>query len=230
MNNAPKTMRRKSRNESPKSRPRRTHSAEPKRSTTAITAKKQNAVGEPLSSGTPKRRSRSSRPMPSRRTSDQLPEAEERSYLRSKKDVGLLGLFQVAGTTHVPPGTDERLKNELIDGSVELFWASGPEDAIDSMLLRLLVGLNNAAMTCLGRAASEAESLQARDLELRHGTKAAKVAADLVRVFDDRHNRGTPNVRQVNVHSGGRAIVGNVSQVEKTADPSDATERRDDED
>ena len=67
--------------------------------------------------------------------------------------------------------------------------ACGPTDAMKSILLRQLVALNNAAMDGYRRAA-QTDNLQARDVELRHATKATAAVAELISDF-----RCTPRSR-----------------------------------
>jgi len=96
--------------------------------------------------------------------------------------------------------------------SLMLYHGLEPRDSAESMLAALAVAMTNASMDCLGRAGRCGDSLPARDLNLRHGNKAALVARDLISALDSRRGR-TPKgvtVGKVNVGSGGQAIVGNV--------------------
>ena len=92
----------------------------------------------------------------------------------------------------------------------------------NSILVRQLVALNNAGMDGYRRAA-QTNKLEARDVELRHAMKATGAVAEIIRTLDARRGRGpkSVNVGQVNVESGGQAIVGSVEAPQR---PSRSTE------
>jgi hypothetical protein len=77
----------------------------------------------------------------------------------------------------------------------------------------LAASLTKANLDSLSQAAlSPALYPQLRDLNLRHGIKAAAVAAELVKALDNRGRDKSEKVTvgKVNVEAGGQAIVGNV--------------------
>ena len=129
----------------------------------------------------------------------------------SRPDEGTLAFYQVINSVNVAPGMSEGFVKVLREDALALYGACGPTDAIESILLRQLVALNNAGMDGYRRAA-QTNNLQARDLELRHAVKATAAVAELIRTLDARRGRGpkSVNVGQVNVEAGGQAIVGSV--------------------
>ncbi len=101
----------------------------------------------------------------------------------------------------------------LLDEAVAAYKLMNPADPADSAICRFIVALTNTGMDSLKRATAEAglPLIQERDLKL--GMKAATTLVELIKAFDSRPGRKPPNVSvgQVNVQSGGQAIVGNVS-------------------
>lgn len=106
---------------------------------------------------------------------------------------------------------------KLEDGAVALYLSLKPQDAVESVLGRLIVAGTNASMDSFGRAAQCDESLRARDLNLRLGFKGSAVVCDLLRFWESRRGRGGSNVKvgEVNVAAGGQAIVGTVQSGER---------------
>jgi hypothetical protein len=120
--------------------------------------------------------------------------------------------YQVAGSVSVAPGTDHTHEWQFRNDAIALYAAIEPRDAIESLLARLMVGLSNAVMDCLGRAAQSGNWLEPRKLNLGFAVKGGLAVTQIVKALD--HHRGQDRqkvtVGQVNVESGGQAIVGNV--------------------
>jgi hypothetical protein len=146
----------------------------------------------------------------------------------TKKKVGLPSNRVVFGgmvpqdvlvKTHLASVSPKRIMNgenfdqELQGGSLALYRSLAPRnaDAEDSVLATLAVSVTNVSLDCLARAVSS-DQLPTRDLNLRHGLKGVRVAAELIRALDSRRGRNQKavTVGNVNVGSGGQAIVGNV--------------------
>ncbi len=136
---------------------------------------------------------------------------------------------QLAETIPESDRGSETFKKSL-DEAVAAYKLMEPANPAESALCRLVIALTTAGMQSLGRATA-AEGLplsQERDLKL--GIKAAKSAAELITVLDSLRGRHqSVHVRQVNVHSGARAIVGNVSQPKRVS-PLNHSKDQDDED
>jgi hypothetical protein len=86
------------------------------------------------------------------------------------------------------------------------------------VLARVAVGLTNATMDGLQRAASS-QNLGARQTELRLSQKSAATLVDVLTLLEKRRGLGPQvSVGSVNVGSGGQAIVGNVQSSSKPED------------
>jgi hypothetical protein len=101
----------------------------------------------------------------------------------------------------------------MIKGPLDLYENIEKQDALDCMIAMIAASVASASLDCLSQAAhSSPGALKVRDLNLRHGIKAAAMVADLVKVLDNRRGAKSEKVTvgQVNVEAGGQAIVGNV--------------------
>jgi len=131
---------------------------------------------------------------------------------------------QVGLSVNVPQGTAPEHAALLQDGAIALYVSMEPRDAFESLLARLAVGLGNAAMDCLGRSAASVHSLKARDLDLRHATRAGLAVNEILKTL--RHNRDQDHqkvtVGAVTVQAGGQAIVGNVGSRERREQTQEA--------
>jgi hypothetical protein len=126
------------------------------------------------------------------------------------KPMAVAALLISAAGQHVE---HPKIKKMMTDGPFDLYKNIQKRDALDSMLAMLATSLTSASLDCLSQAAlSNPANLQVRDLNLRHGMKAAAVAAELVRALDNRRGEKSEKVTvgKVNVEAGGQAIVGNV--------------------
>jgi hypothetical protein len=118
-------------------------------------------------------------------------------------------------------GSSAKARDAWMTASVARYREFAPADATECLLASLCVGLQNAAMTSLEHAAWT-DVLPARTEELKNATRAAMAVADLLEALDRRRGRGnrTVAVGQVNVATGGQAIVGNVnSEVTHSTNP-----------
>ena len=114
------------------------------------------------------------------------------------------------------PDTNLGVQREI--GAIELYQDFKPVDATESVLARVAVGLTNATMDGLQRAASS-QNLGARQTELRLSQKSAATLVDVLTLLEKRRGLGPQvSVGSVNVGSGGQAIVGNVQSPSKPED------------
>lgn len=105
------------------------------------------------------------------------------------------------------------LKAEMAGATCDFYQRLDSQDARDSVLALLAVTVTNASLDCFALAARvPPDNLPVRELNLRHGLKAATAAAELIKALDDRHRDASDRVTvgAVNVETGGQAIVGNV--------------------
>lgn len=103
-------------------------------------------------------------------------------------------------------------EKDLVDGAVELYQSFKPVDAMESVLARIAVGLTNATMDGLERAARIGENPEARQMELKLSQKGAATVVGVLTLLEKHRglDRQKVSVGSVNVGSGGRAIVGHV--------------------
>jgi len=133
----------------------------------------------------------------------------------------LLLVAQLTSSARVAAFSIPRLEQRMMDDAIDLYRSLGPQDPIESLLGRLMIGVTNSSMDCLGRAARCNQSLPARDLNLRYGIKGTAVVADLVKVWESHRGQGRQNVTvgTVSVEAGGQAVVGNVEIGEQRKQP-----------
>ena len=138
--------------------------------------------------------------------------AEEDEALPDYRGLDGLTFSQVAYSVSLPPGMPPEEAYRYRDDAVGLYRNLHPTDALESVLVRTLVGLNNAVMESFERAAYDRTSSGARDVNLRHAMKGASVLSELAKTLDNRRGIGRQpvTVGQVKIESGGQAIVGNV--------------------
>ena len=113
----------------------------------------------------------------------------------------------------------KEIRDPGVHGAVELYHRLRPKNALESILSTLIINVSNAANDCLSQAARvRPQELEYRDLSLRHAFKGAAVVTQLIdaleRVRGSRSSHVT--VGNVNVESGGQAIVGTVHPVPST--------------
>ena len=98
--------------------------------------------------------------------------------------------------------------------AIRLFEELGPEDGIESMPARQMIGIQNAQHGCLYKAMHPEQSLKARVAYLDKAARLSEVFLKQVQALDKHRGHASQRVtvEHVTVESGGQAIVGNVSQ------------------
>src|SRR5262245_14750257 len=108
----------------------------------------------------------------------------------------------------------ENAKTETKMVPVDIFELIDPRDGLETVLTILLAKLTRTSIDLLSEAAglSIPAYSQLRDINLRHGIKAAALAADVIKTIDNRRRDKSDKVTvgKVNVEAVGQAIVGNV--------------------
>ena len=110
-----------------------------------------------------------------------------------------------ASTTVLPLG-----RASLGDTAVAAVTALGPRDAIEGMLGIQMVAAEITAMDCLKRASDLGQTLQVRDVNLRHAERLMMIWLRMQEALDRRRGRGPANVNVgnlLNVGPGGQAVV-----------------------
>jgi hypothetical protein len=121
-------------------------------------------------------------------------------------------LTEILSLIPVPPSMGDTQRDALYVKAIDLFESIGPADGIEGMLGVQMVGTHNATMECLRRAMIYDQSLEARKVYLSQAERLINLYTRHVDALARHRGGGRPNITvgQVNVESGGQAIVGNV--------------------
>jgi hypothetical protein len=95
---------------------------------------------------------------------------------RNKRPDPNLIAYQVRQT--IEPAIQGHQRTAIVGDALSLFHALRSVDAMESMVDRMLVGLNNTAMDCLARAFRTGNE-RARDINIRGANKSAKTFLEL---------------------------------------------------
>lgn len=110
------------------------------------------------------------------------------------------------------------ITKKIGEGAVDLYHGLEPQNGLEASISMLLVGVTNASLDCMSIAARvPPQEMECRELNLRYGLRGAQVAAQLAETLEKIRGKAPSNVNvgNVNVESGGQAIVGNVSAAGK---------------
>ena len=99
-----------------------------------------------------------------------------------------------------------------IDAAVKRYLAFEPTDAIESTRALLAVALPNSVMDGLGRASRAGLNPEVRQMDLKLSYMGAAISIDVMTALQSHRGSAEPKVSvgNVNVGSGGQAIVGHV--------------------
>jgi hypothetical protein len=99
-----------------------------------------------------------------------------------------------------------------IDGAVNRYLAFEPADAVESVLALLAVCVTNSAMDGMGRASRAGLNPVVRQMELKLAYMGSAIGIDVLKALQSHRGSGDQkvSVSNVNVASGGQAIVGHV--------------------
>ena len=130
----------------------------------------------------------------------------------NRSDVEVAKLTEILSLIPMPPSIGDTQRDALYVKAIDLFESIGPADGIEGMLAMQMVGTHNATMECLRRAMIYDQSLEARKVYLSQAERLMNIYTRHVDALARHRGSGQPNITvgQVNVESGGRAIVGNV--------------------
>jgi hypothetical protein len=119
---------------------------------------------------------------------------------------------QVLNALWIPPDAPDQTKLELYAAAVSQLKGIKPADELEGMLAAQAVATHSAAMECLRRAMLPNQSIEGRDMNLRHAAKLLNTYSHQIEVLDKHRGKGQQQVtvKYVNVESGGQAVVGNV--------------------
>ena len=130
----------------------------------------------------------------------------------NRNDVEVAKLTEILSLIPMPPGIGDTQRDALYVKAIDLFESIGPADGIEGMLAAQMVGTHNATMECLRRAMIYDQSLEAQKVYLSQAGRMMGMYSRQVDALAKHRGSGQPNISvgQVNVESGGQAIVGNV--------------------
>jgi hypothetical protein len=159
------------------------------------------------------RRSRNDRPLAQinkaeselEQSSQALQVLSEPKQKKLDKHLVAYQLAHSVNTTRTSRTVASRIKHDVM----RQYTALDSNDAVEAILNRNIVALSNGALECHARAALT-NNPKALDLNLRHATKMALAAAQLVEVLERRRRPKRLVVSNVKVEAGGQAIVGTV--------------------
>jgi hypothetical protein len=120
--------------------------------------------------------------------------------------------------------SDAKTRGNQIRAALTALLGMEPRDELEGMLCAQLVASHNATMECYRRAMIGGQTLECRRDNLNQASKLSRIFVAQMDAFDRRRGKGQQRitVEHVNVHAGGRAIVGTVT-------PSDRSSRRSEE-
>ena len=121
-------------------------------------------------------------------------------------------LNEIGQLVMLPPDIDEGERNARLIRALELYESLTPADGLEGMLTAQMVGTHHAALECLRRAAIPEQTLEAKDMNLKHAQKLMALYTQQVAALNKHRGKGQQKVtvEHVTVQSGGQAIVGNV--------------------
>ena len=122
-------------------------------------------------------------------------------------------LAEIMGLIYVRPSLGEVQREALYVKAIDLFESLKPADGLEGMLATQMVGTHNAAVESLRRAMIYNQSLEAQKVYLSQAERLMGMYMRQVDALAKHRGKAQPNITvgQVNVESGGRAIVGNVA-------------------
>ena len=120
--------------------------------------------------------------------------------------------------------SDSEERARQINAAITAMLGTKPRDELEGMLNAQLIASHNAAMECYRRAMLAEQTFEARRENLNQANKLSRTYAALTDALDRHRGKGQQRitVEHVNVHAGGRAIVGAVT-------PGDGSSRQSEE-
>jgi hypothetical protein len=131
-------------------------------------------------------------------------------------------MAEILSLISVSPSSGEIQRDALYVKAIDLFESLKPADGLEGMLALQMVGTHNAAVESLRRAMIYRQSLEAQKAYLSQAERLMGMYMRQVDALAKHRGKAQPNITvgQVNVESGGRAIVGNVAAGAGSAAPA----------
>lgn len=122
-------------------------------------------------------------------------------------------LNAMAGTAWLPAGQSSEGRAEQMFVAVTGMRAFKPADEIEGMLAAQAMAMHHASMECSRRAMIEEQPHELAQGFRKAAASASRTFVELLSALDRKRGKGgqqVVRVEHVHVHSGGKAIVGNV--------------------
>jgi hypothetical protein len=119
-----------------------------------------------------------------------------------------------------PRGQSEEDRNRQLFVAVKGLQAFAPTDEIEGMLCAQAMAAHHAAMECSRRAMLHEQPFETAQGFRRAAANASRTFVELLSALDRKRGKGgqqVVRVEHVHVHSGGRAVVGNVQRGDTAA-------------
>lgn len=150
--------------------------------------------------------------------SKEVSEAAKRMFAKwmtetfGTEDQALQGQLLLQAASAVSDCTGRELKT--FDHVAAALRGIRPQDSLEGMLATQMVAVHNMAMTCMGRAALQDQSDLGVEVNLNRATKLMRTFVIQTEALGRYRGKGEQKmvVEHVQVHKGGQAIVGQVSQ------------------
>lgn len=103
---------------------------------------------------------------------------------------------------------------EKLNSCLSILQSIQPQDQMETLLVVQMMTTHNTSMECLRRANISNQTFEGRTMALNQAAKFLRLYMDQLNTLNRHRGKGQQNliVGQVNVESGGQAIVGNVAK------------------
>jgi hypothetical protein len=130
----------------------------------------------------------------------------------SENDVEVSKISEIISLIWIPRSLTDPQREALLLKAIDLFESFEPSDGIEATLAVQMVGTHNAIVECLRRAMIHDQPLEAQKVYLSQAERLMGLYTRHLDALAKHRGKTQPNITvgQVNVESGGQAIVGNV--------------------
>ncbi len=103
---------------------------------------------------------------------------------------------------------------EFLSNAMAILTGINPRDEVEGLLAVQMVGVHNAAMMTLKRVMIKEQTIEGKEANVNHATKMLRTFTAQMEALKRYRTGGQQKVivEHVNVHPGGQAIVGTVTQ------------------
>lgn len=141
----------------------------------------------------------------------------------TENDVETSKIQEIMNLIWLPPSIGDAERDALLLKAIDLFESFEPGDGIEATLAVQMVGTHNATVECLRRAMHPDQPLEAQRIYLSQAERLMGLYTRHLDALAKHRGKAQPSITvgQVNVESGGQAIVGNVEAAKSEAAPID---------